>query len=99
LEYFLTIPISSFDELFAPGVEPEWIETILMAFENEYTGNEQILYSLEKLTTAPRFGVCTMFVSDKMKMDLKNALQKFSSLEEYSSIILKIFEGFGVNID
>jgi hypothetical protein len=99
LEYFLTIPVSSFDELFAPGVEPEWIESILMGFENEYTGNEQILYSLEKLTAAPRFEVCTIFLSDKMKMDLKNALQKFSSLEEYSSIILKIFEGFGVNID
>uniref|UniRef100_A0A914YQ49 RNA-polymerase II-associated protein 3-like C-terminal domain-containing protein n=1 Tax=Panagrolaimus superbus TaxID=310955 RepID=A0A914YQ49_9BILA len=96
LEYFLSIPTSSFDEVFEPGVEPDSVETLLMAFANEYTGNEQILYSLEKLTKAPRFEVCTIFLTDKMKMDLKNALLKFS---DSHLLVLEILEAFGVEIN
>uniref|UniRef100_A0AC34GQF6 RNA-polymerase II-associated protein 3-like C-terminal domain-containing protein n=1 Tax=Panagrolaimus sp. ES5 TaxID=591445 RepID=A0AC34GQF6_9BILA len=93
LEYFLTIPTSSFTEVFEPGVEPDSVETLLTAFANDYTGNEQILYSLEKLTKAPRFEVCTIFLTDKMKMDLKNALLKFS---DYSSLVYEILDAFNV---
>jgi hypothetical protein len=95
LEYFLSIPLSSFDTIFEPGVEPDWVETLLTALAEDYTGNDQILHSLEKLSSAPRFELCTTFLTDKMKADLKVALEKFSSDNNDNLLLVsKILKSF-----
>ena len=95
VEYFLTIPTSSFEKIFEPGVEIEWVETLLTGLGEGFNSNEQIVYSLDELSKSPRFELCAMFLSDKLKSDLKTSLQKFSS--SLPSLVSNIMKNFQVD--